>query len=145
MSNKVKIGVAVVVGILLLLFMPFVGVAWNSFFSKTTAETRGSTAQRERTVVDPNYRIASYDSFFNSCEAISAKERIIARYEEQLENATATDEKARLSAAITAESNVRDELIADYNADASKEDTRAHFLSSDLPFRIDPEGTTTCA
>lgn len=109
-----------------------------------TAPFRGAADQREKTVADGDYRIAAYDEFFNSCEAIAAKERIIARYEEQREASTDESEKVRLGAAILAEKNVRDELIADYNADAAKEGTRGQFRASNLPYTIDPEGVTSC-
>lgn len=107
-----------------------------------TAEFRGEVSQREKTRADGDYRIQAYDAFFDDCNAIKAKERIIARYEERIEDEGPSE---LLQAAVMAESNVREELIAAYNADAAKEDTRGHFRSSGLPYEIDPEGETTCA
>lgn len=131
----VRVVAVIVLIILIVVAIWALTVAW--------APWKGAGDQRKATEGNAQYRIAAYDEFYNSCEAIAAKERIIERYEEQVEGATGA-EKARLDAAIMAESNVRDEMIADYNADARKADTRGKFLASDLPYQIDPEGTTTC-
>lgn len=124
--------VAVFVTILLIGGLTWIWAPW-----------KGALDQRKKTVGDGNYRIAAYDEFFNSCEAIAAKERIIDRYVTEVQTATG-DQKVRLEAAIMAERNVRDELIADYNADAAKEGTRGQFRDSNLPFTIDPNGVTVC-
>lgn len=139
LSTAWRIGLAVLAACLFAVVLSMIlgGLSW------VTAPFRGALDQREKTVADGDYRIAAYDEFFNSCEAIAAKERIIERYEEQLSTAEG-DQKARLQAAVTGESNARDELIADYNADAAKAGTRGQFRSSDLPFTIDPNGRTTC-
>ncbi len=108
------------------------------------APWKGAKEARDLTQGSGSYRIAAYDEFFNSCEAIAAKERIIERYVEDLKTAEGS-QKAVIQAAITAERNARDELIADYNADAAKEDTRGAFRDSGLPYEIDPEGVTTCS
>jgi len=132
----VRLVVIIVAVILLIVAIWALTVAW--------APWKGAGDQRKATQGNAQYRIAAYDEFFNACEAIAAKERIIERYREQLETATSPDEKSRLNAAITAESNVRDEMIADYNADAAKADTRGDFRADGLPYQIDPNGTTTC-
>lgn len=130
--------VIVVVVFCVLLGLGLAGVKW------VTAPFRGAVDQREKTVADGDYRIAAYDEFFNSCEAIAAKERIISRYKDEQAAAATEADRVRLGAAILAESNIRDEMIADYNADAGKAGTRGQFRASELPFKIDPEGTTVC-
>jgi hypothetical protein len=124
----------------LVLTFVFGGLSW------ITAPFRGAVEQRELTQADGQYRIAAYDEFFNSCEAIAAKERIIQRYLDQSRNeATPRDQRAILNAGIMAEQNARDEMIADYNADAAKADTRGNFRASHLPYQIDPNGVTSCS
>lgn len=146
-AHAVGVGTVVaglaVVGLLLVALMWVFGFG---FFARETAEFRGATGQRERTVADPGYRIAAYDRFFDLCAAVQAKEAAIANL--QAEAATTTDaaRAGQLASAITAQRNTRAELITTYNADAAKEGTRAQFQASSLPYTLDAaQEATTCA
>ena len=102
-------------------------------FQRGTANFRGETAQREKILANANYRIAAYDHFFDLCSSIQALESKSHIYADD----------PNTYAAIRA---VRANLVAQYNGDATKNDTEAHFHDSDLPYKIDLEGDNTqCA
>lgn len=136
-------------GLAILLVLVFASMAifgWG-FLARGTAEFRGETGVRERVVADPDYRIASYENFYDLCASIQAKEDAAALTEAQLavpEVKADPQRKAELDEYVLALRTQRAELIRRYNADARKEDTRANFLASDLPYQIDMEGSTTC-
>lgn len=65
------------VGIGVVLAIAFMWVFSFGFFQRSTAEQRGSTAANERVVADPNFRIASYNRFFDLCSAVKTKETAI--------------------------------------------------------------------
>lgn len=127
---------AIVAGFVALLLVGVLVWVW--------APWKGKLEARQQTQGSGAYRIAAYDQFFDDCNAIKAKERIIGNFQEELEGAA--DQRAvQLQAAITAEFNAREELIAEYNSNAAKEDTRGGFRDSGLPYEIDPEGVTECS
>lgn len=139
-GKSVGYGIAAVGGLIVVAI--FAAYALG-FFSDTTAERRGATDQQEQTVGDGTYRIARYDAFFDRCEAVVTAEGQITL----LEQSPSSDPTQR----FYDEQNLRAlranrlSLISQYNADAAKEGTVAQFRSSNLPHRIDPNGTTTCA
>lgn len=107
------------------------------------APANGALEQREKTIGNGNYRIAQYDHFFNLCGSIQASEDKIKNTEETEPNdGMSENQKAAILLALK---NTRASLIREYNADASKADTAAHFKSSSLPYQIDVNGETTCA
>jgi hypothetical protein len=109
-----------------------------------TAPFRGAVDQRERTVADGGYRIASYDRFYNLCASIQAKEQSIANL--QAEPSISPERSAQVVSSITALRNSRADLITTYNGDARKAGTAGQFRASDLPFQIDTsQETTTCS
>ena len=114
------------------------GLAW------VWAPWKGSLEARQMTEGSGAYRIAAYEKFYDACSAIQAKEDQIENLEAELETAKG-DRVSELTAAITAQRNVRASLIRRYNVDARKTDTAAKFKASDLPYEIDPKGdSTTC-
>lgn len=124
---------AIIVVLLLVVGLWALTVAW--------APWKGAGEQRKQIQGSADYRIAAYDRFYDLCGSIQA-------LEDQLETMRADrslpkDQRATNVLALT---NQRFSLIRQYNADASKADTRANFLASDLPFSIDPnQEHTTCA
>lgn len=112
--------------------LALLGVWLNSEFSILTAETRGETGVREKTVADPDYRIAAYEEFYDKCAAIKA-------VEQQIDTMQATKglPKNQKSTNILALTNQRNTLIQQYNADSRKAGTRGQFRASDLPYQID--------
>lgn len=121
------LGIALFVGVILALIY---GGGW---LQRLTADFRGETAQIEKVQADPNFRIAAYEQFYDRMGRIEALEQQICTMQEAdlPENQTATN--------VLALTNQRIDLIEKYEADASKEDTRANFLASDLPYEINPE------
>lgn len=121
------LGVVLAVGIILAMIY---GGGW---LQRLTADFRGETAQTEKVFADPNFRIAAYEQFYDRMGRIDALEQQICTMKEAdlPENQTATN--------VLALTNQRIDLIEKYEADASKEDTRANFLASDLPYEINPE------
>lgn len=136
------IGFLSVIGVLLLI-SAVLGIKY------LTAEPRGRADQREKTVANGNYRIASYDAFFDKCNEIVAKEAIIKSFEDQVKQATTAKEKKDAIINLNAMKNTRIELVQSYNADAQKAGTRALFRSDDLPYQIaipvNEEVPTKCA
>lgn len=136
----------VVVGSLVGLVLLIVGVYAIRW---VTAEPRGALDQREKTIADGDYRIANYDYFFNLCGNIQAAEDKILNTEARpvsSEDSNSGFTQGQKDAILLALTNTRSELIRDYNASATKEDTAGHFRSSNLPYQIDPtQEATTCA
>ncbi len=126
--------VGVVVGVLLLIML--VGVVTFAW-----APWKGEREQRMMTEGSGSYRIAAYDSFYDQCGSIQAIEDQIVNME-----ADKSLPEAFKATNLLALKNQRATLIRQYNADASKADTRANFMASDLPYKIDStQETTSCA
>lgn len=119
-----------IVGVLALIAVTL-GVRW------LIAPATGAVQQREQTVGNGSYRIAAYEEFYQECASALT-------VQQNLENAIKADaapnvdpvRKAQLDANVTALSNTLNDAVNTYNAHAREADTRAHFLSSDLPFQI---------
>lgn len=114
---------------------------------RSTAEFRGETDQIEKIQADGDYRIANYDHFFDLCGAVQAQEGKMITFEQQLADGDLSQSQANITQAnLTAATNKRIDLITQYNADASKADTKANFLASSLPHELDMEAeATTCS
>lgn len=125
--GAVLLGLVLVVGIIVAMIY---GGGW---LQRITADFRGETAQIEKVQADPNFRIAAYEQFYDRMGRIDALEQQICTMKEAdlPQDQTATN--------VLALTNQRIDLIEKYEADASKEDTRANFLASDLPYEINPE------
>lgn len=130
------IAVLSVLGVLLLIGA-VVGVKY------VTAEPRGAADQREKTVANGNYRIASYDAYFDQCRAVRAADLKADRAAEAVRGANSPDEKRRAQINLDALLNNRIEMAEAYNANAGKEDTMAMFKADNLPTEITEE-TPTC-
>ena len=107
-------------------------------FQRETANFRGETAQRERTLADPDYRMANYDHFYDLCYLVRALDTKIATMEE---SDLPKDQK---STNLLALRNQRTQLVNEYNADSRKTETKAQLKASDLPESLDEDGETTC-
>lgn len=134
--GALNVGAGIALGVLALVLLVVGGFALRW----VTAEPRGALSQREKTIADGNYRIAAYDSFFDQCGAIQAKEDQIRQTEDRR-----IDDKSgsaggftstQKDAILLALKNSRAELVRSYNADAAKADTKANFLASSLPYQI---------
>lgn len=101
-----------------------------------TANWRGETAQIEKVKADPNYRIANYERFYDRAAAIEALEVKACAMKVN----TSLPEDQRETNVLALE-NQRITLVTQYNADARKNDTRANYLASDLPYEFQMEYT----
>ncbi|PXY21148.1 hypothetical protein [Prauserella muralis] len=114
--------------------MAIFGWGW---FKRSTAEFRGTTEQRERTVADPDYRITAYDRFFDLCAAVQSKEATLAALQDELGTEPPTTRVTQIRANLTAVTAARAADINQYNADAEKAGTAGQFRASNLPYRLD--------
>ena len=127
-SSKVLAGLAVVIVLL-------IGAIYlTGGIKQLTAPFRGETQEKELTEADGNYRIAAYEEFYDLNAQIEAKEIEICAMKSN--TSLPVDQRETNVLALT---NKRTELVAEYNADASKTDTRAKFKASDLPYTIEKE------
>lgn len=108
----------------------------NNTILNTTAESRGQTQERERVVADGDYRIANYDYFYRTCNDIQAKNEKIASIQAQIEATGDEATKAGLEQGLFAEQNSKIELIGDYNAKASQQNTAGQYRAAGLPSHI---------
>lgn len=134
-----RAGRIIVVAVALIVLVPI--AVWG--FMVATASIRGAgNAHRQTETAD--YRIANYERFKNDCNAIVATEGKIALAQQAVDNevkgAVDSFREQQLTQNLQALQNVRLEQVTEYNADASKTDTRAKFLDSALPYYINPNG-----
>lgn len=135
--------VTFVVAVVVVLGLAIGGVYLTAFYSKTTANTRGETQQREANAASGAFRQATYEQFFDLCSSVQASEAKV----DNLKQIKATDavQEERIGLSITAILNSRAETITKYNALAA-EKHRQQFLDSDLPYRLDLNNMETeCA
>lgn len=121
------------VGVAALIALSFAGWAWRYY----TAPIRGAVNAEQQIESAPN-RIQKYEHFFDLCASVQSKERKIDAQQELLEAAETSSERARVRANVAALKGMRGELIARYNAEASKSYTAARFHASNLPDRLSP-------
>lgn len=143
MKSKLTILVAAVLAVVAAILILVYGFG---MLQRGTADFRGETSQIEQTKADANYRIASYDHFYDLCAGVQSLESKISNMVDELEiTGDDTQRKTVLNTSITASKNKRAELIATYNADARKEATRGQFKASELPYELfESEESTIC-
>jgi hypothetical protein len=115
----------------------------------TFAPANGAVQQREQTIGSGTYRIQAYDAFHDDCNTARSTQQNIALARQQLEQATkAGADQGRvmqLQTNVTALQMTLNDEVNQYNSDASKADTRAHFLASDLPYALDATQEIVCS
>lgn len=138
------IGLAVVAIVVMLV----VGLMWAfgfGLFSRATANERGGTQVREKTVADGNYRIAQYDHFFDLCASVQSDEDTIEQLGTELADDLTPERASQIKSTLTAVRSNRAESINQYNADARKAGTAGQFRDSALPYQLDKKAeATTC-
>lgn len=139
-----SVGAAVIV-LVTVVGLAIGGVYLTSFYSKTTANTRGTTQQREANAGSGAFRQATYEQFFDLCSSVQASEAKVKNIREQQALASDRYEKDRLGLSATAILNARAEAVTSYNKLAT-EKHRQQFLDSNLPYRLElTDMETTCA
>lgn len=139
-STWLLAGIVVLIVGLAFAFMAVFGVG---FFQRTTAGFRGGTSAIEKTKGNGSFRIASYDAFFNLCNAVKAQEEKIPIAEKNVALFKGTDNEATAVANLSAIASERVTLINSYNAKAAGTATAGQFRASSLPFQIDPNQEVT--
>lgn len=135
---------AAVVALVALVGLAVGGVYLASWYSKTTANTRGETQQREANQGNGAFRQATYEQFFDLCQSVQSAEAKVDNLKTQAAQSTDEYEKQRLGLSITAVMNSRADAVTQYNKLAA-EKHRQQFLDSNLPYRLDLNNMeTTC-
>ena len=130
------------IGIGLLVFLGIV-LFWGLIFGFTwaTAPFRGALDQREQIQASGDFRIHSYQHFYNLCRSIQQAE---AQYDnqydllQQLERGDGNFDRQQRNVAVLKAQIER--LKQKYNGDAAQEETLAAFKDSDLPKQIELGG-----
>lgn len=126
-----KIVLIVAVSVLLILVL-FAGILT---LRHATASVRGQVEAREE-IQSADYRIYSYDHFYNLYADVQAFEDQIRNQRSLMEELTDEEELSRYRQNVNALMNQRASVVRQYNADVRKEGTRGQFLSDDLPQQI---------
>lgn len=117
----------VLFGIIAALVIVLIIVAYYAFapaIARVDARVRGDIEQ-EYIIQDARTRISTYEWFYDQYEQIQA-----------------TELKARIAKGTEEEAGIRmvlASMIAEYNATARKEHTRAQWMPTDLPYQIEME------
>mgnify|MGYP006274476823 CR=1 FL=1 len=125
----VGIGLIGILGLVLL-----IGGGWA--FRYYTAEMRG-TIEAEEDIQSADYRVYSYDHFFNMYADIQAFDDQIKNQEELIETLTDEEEIQRYRKNINALKNQKAAVVREYNADARREETAGQFRDDGLPYQIE--------
>jgi hypothetical protein len=108
------------------------------------ADPTGAVEQRESTVGNGAYRISSYDSFYDQCFAAKTTQENIANAIVMRDTETDPARQAQLNVNVIALQNELNSEVNQYNSDARKADTKAHFKASDLPYSLNAKEVISC-
>ena len=117
----------VLIGIIAVLVIVLIVVAYYAFapaVARIDARVQGDIEQ-EYIIHDARTRVSTYEWFYDQYEQIQATE-LKARI------AKGTEEEAGIQMVLAS-------MIAEYNAMARKEHTRAQWMPADLPYQIEME------
>lgn len=140
MREGLKISGAAVIAFFLVVAL-VIGI-W--VFRVATADVKGRGDTTIQTKGNANYRIAAYDHFYDLCAAAQTMQQNAAGTQALLDAATEPSEKDRLTVTLQAQKNRLNELVNQYNADASKAGTIGQFKASDLPFVLNASEEISC-
>lgn len=105
-------------------------------FSIVTAPFRGEVSKHEQIEANGSYRIAKYDEFYDMCASIQSKNDQINVLEDELRSTTDKKRADVLQSGITANKNMKAQIVNDYNAQAASNYTAGQMKDSDLPYQI---------
>lgn len=124
--NTLKAGLFIA-GAVVVLILFGVGVTLLSGgLSILLAPFQGEVEKSQQVEGSGSHRIAQHDYFYNLCSSIKAKQQNI----EALEAAGYED-------AVTANRMQLNEMVEEYNANASNDYTKGQFKANELPYQID--------
>ncbi len=135
--SKTRIILVVIAAIVAVLVLSVGLMFVTGTISIFTAPFRGEVEKNELVEADGSYRIAAYDEFYKLCSSIKSKNDQIKIFTNELAVTENKSRKVQLLSAITAQQNVKAELVNEYNSKAASEYTKGQFRDSDLPYEID--------
>ena len=134
---------------ILLLWLVIASTIWG--FGVATAGIFGR-GEAHKQIQSSEFRIESYQHFFNTCASIQGLEGQIDELTAQLKQfEPGSREYNIISVSLTGVKGFRHTAIAKYNQDALKDYTEGQFRDSDLPYQIkdtnypNEGGKTGCA
>lgn len=132
----------VIIGLAALAGAIFFGIYFFGGVQSSTADYRGRVGQQEQTQGDPNFRIQSYQYFYNTCNSvITAEQQMLITQQEPDFNTPGSISRQNYQA----QSAERVRLIGEYNSRAAQTGTVGDYRSNNLPYRLDPNrNPTTC-
>lgn len=132
MNSVVKVWGLIVLSIVVVMAMIYVvgGIAMQ------TAPFRGEVEEREIVEADGQRRVAVIERFYTLCGDIAAKETAIEELETLAESTADPDAKERYIQAVAVNRIQKREMIEDYNAAATNEETKGFLRDSELPAEI---------
>lgn len=133
-------------GIVFLAFVYVAGVFVWGGASWSTAPFRGEAEARNSTVGSGEFRISTYEEFFDLCAAVETKEDEIGALEDERDNTKPSEYRTeQINTSLTALRATRSELVNDYNA-KSRQEHRKAFKDAGLPAELSTDvKETTCA
>lgn len=124
MSDKAKIVIAIIVAIAVVVGMVLLHWTIGPAIARIDARVQGDIEQ-EYIIQDARTRVSTYEWFYDQHEQIQATEM-------KAQIARGTEEEAGIQMVLAS-------MIAEYNAMARKEHTRAQWMPTDLPYQIEME------
>ena len=124
MSDRAKVVIATIVAIAVVIGGVLLHWAIGPAIARIDARVQGDIEQ-EYIIQDARTRVSTYEWFYDQYEQIQATE-LKARI------ARGTEEEAGIQMVLAS-------MIAEYNAMARKEHTRAQWMPTDLPYQIEME------
>jgi len=110
---------------------------FSTGFKYFTAKPSG-IAEKERQVQSAEFRIYSYEHFYDMGARIESLEaKLVAQKKKIQKQKEGSEEYSRTLTNIAALEGLIIENKAQYNADAKKEETRGQFRANDLPYSYD--------
>jgi len=112
-------------------------ILWGGItaFRYYSATVRGKTGAKEF-IESKEHRIYSYEHFYELYATIKSKKVLYESQKESLKNAESASERERIRQNISGIRSSLSRAIEEYNADASKVETKGKFKSDDLPDKI---------
>ena len=132
--ESLSLGWKIALGCIAAVVIIFVLIFAISGISQGTAEIRGGTDAREKTVGNGSYRIAAYDQFYDLNAAVETLEGQICTMKSA--EGLPANQRATNVLALT---NQRTALVNEYNNDAEKAGTIGQFRASNLPSELSQE------
>lgn len=124
MSDKAKVVIAIIVAIAVVVSFTLLHWAIGPAIARIDARVQGDIEQ-EYIIQDARTRVSTYEWFYDQYEQIQATQL-------KAQIARGTEEEAGIQMVLAS-------MIAEYNAMARKEHTRAQWMPTDLPYQIEME------